>query len=233
MTSYPIGVPPVTGKTNAGRETQPYQYPYGVIPRRVVGTGGGHSIEGGQEGFWKFAADSPLRLLSLLPDIHPSVGLALWNTLRLTCGEGDTQIIAVTPGTPKKGEIVDVEGTAAIEALWESLPEEIGGLVGLMSQLTQQAMLTGLVCAEAEPGPSMTGVHCVWPVDSLTIFFHRDFKTTRILPLQRQLFIKKPKETYQGYAVLSRDTFFWRTMDAVIDDPYGRAPFAVAAFECL
>lgn len=232
MKRIPVG----TARPNrdgTARQTQPFQYPFGVIPRRFIsGRRFGEGEEGRHE-FWRFGRDNPLRLLSLLPEVHPSVGLALWNALRLTTAEGDTQIIAVKPGSSTAGEVVDPTGTAAIEELWESLPEEIGGLTGLMTQLLQQALLTGLVCAEAQPGPRMKGVHCVWPVDSLTVFFHRDFETTEILPLQRQLLIKQPKETYQGYAALSRDTFFWRSVDQWVDEPYGRAPYAAAAFECL
>lgn len=234
MMKIPLGTAQ-PNRDGGRRQSQPYQYPFGVIPRRLISSRGldhrGHGED--RETFWKYGRENPLRLLSLLPDVHPSIGLALWNALRLTTCEGDTQIVAVKPGTPGKGEVVDNGGTAAIEALWESLPEEIGGLTGLMTQLIQQAMLTGLVCAEAVPASRMQGVYRVWPVDSLTIHFHRDFETTEVMPLQRQLLIKKPKETFQGYAVLSRDTFFWRSIDQQVDEPYGRAPFAPAVFECL
>jgi len=232
MLRIPLGTA-APNRDGTARQTQPFHYPFGVIPRRFIS---GRRFADGEEGrheFWRFGRESPLRLLSLLPDVHPSVGLALWNALRLTTTEGDTQIIAATPGSPSSGEVLDPAGTAAIETLWESLPEEIGGLTGLMTQLIQQALLTGLVCTEAQPGPRMKGVHCVWPVDSLTVFFHRDFDTTEILPLQRQLLIKQPKQTFQGYTVLSRDTFFWRSVDQWVDEPYGRAPYATAAFECL
>ena len=224
--------PVAIGAGGTQRETQPYQFPYGVIPRRFIGESRLDRKQG-QRGFYDYAYDSPLRMLQYLADIHPSLSLALWNALRLTCGEGDVQIIAVSPGNSTKGEKIDQGGTAAIEALWESQPEEMGGFVGIQTQLTIQTILTGIACCEGQPGPSGQGVHRVWPVDSLTVFFHRDFDTTEIMPLQRQLFIKKPKETYQGYAALSRETFFWRTMDAMVDEPYGRAPYATACMECL
>lgn len=213
------------------RQTQPFRYPYGVIPRREFGRGLGLERGAGSSEFLRCAHDNPLRLLNLLADVHPSVGLALWNALRLTCGEGAAQIVAVKK--KRDSQSIDDDATNSLSDLWESLPSEIGGLPGLMGQLTIQALLTGLVCVEGVPGPRGTGVSEVWPVESLTIHFHRDPSTTRIMPLQRQLFIKKPESTYAGFAQLSIDTFFWRSIDAMVDEPYGRAPYAPAVTEML
>jgi hypothetical protein len=38
------------------------------------------------EGLARMAIQQPLELLSLLPDIVPEVGLALWNSTFLACG---------------------------------------------------------------------------------------------------------------------------------------------------
>lgn len=181
---------------------------------------------------------NPLRLLSFLPDLHPTVGLATWNALRLTCAPGDMRIRAVKPGPGSEG---DDAGSAALDALWASLPKEIGGLMGLQTSLTLQLMFTGLTCIEGVPGARGLGIGQVWPVDSLTIKMDRDAETMEAMPWQRQIYPNAkdgeapvPSGDYVGgYRRLSTDTFFWRTIDAWPDDMYGRAPYAAVLNEIL
>lgn len=198
---------------------------YSVIPRRALNS----AVTSNSNGIYGLCYSSPLRLLSILPDIHPTIGLALWNALRLACAPGDLRIVAMT--TDGGDEQVDDKGNQALDALWGSLPSEIGGLNGLQRQLFQQAILTGLICAEAVPGRRGKGVGEIWPVDSLSIGFNRNPETQRIIPLQRQMF--PTGETKLGWTELDPNTFFWSAMDAMVDEPYGRAPYAPAVAECL
>jgi hypothetical protein len=213
-----------------GRQTtanQPGYYTGFVIPRRGIAT---QTITSRTlPTLW---SDTPLRLLSYLPDIHPSVGLALWNALCLTCAPGDLRIIAQEVGAGN-GELHEA-GTERLEELWETLPNEIGGLSGLQEQLTSQALLTGMICAEAVPGPRGAGVGDIFPVDSLSIAFKRNPDTDRLIPHQRQIYAPRlDRPSNAGYVELSTDTFFWRTVQAMVDEPYGRAPYAPAIAECL
>ncbi|RYG48700.1 hypothetical protein EON79_03675 [bacterium] len=222
---------PPSPRTGGVRQTEPQginphaQNGFGLIPRR--GTTYAHDLCD-RSGVQRMAWGSPLRLLKVLPDVHPSVGLALWNALRLSCAPGDLVIQAVQAD----GD-TDPDGTAAIADLWKSLPSEIGGLTGLQTQLTQEAVLTGLCCAEAVPGGRLGGVAHVWPVDSLSIAFKRDRRTGEAMPLQRQHFADRGRETEFGHVVLNTETFFWRAVDSMVDEPYGRAPYASALTECL
>ena len=218
------------------RQTEPAHYlpnaagGLSFIPRRGVELGGYLST---RDGLKRWAQDTPLRLLALLPDIHPAVGQALWNALRLICKPGDVEIVAVKPLSKAGGaDERDDDGTAAIKALFESQPPEIGGQDGLITTLTIGAMLTGLPFLEAVPGPSGTGVRRLYPVDSLTLRFNREGDDDEVVAYQLQRFPRSGGKT-GGYVALDAARMFWRPMDNFPDDPYGRAPFAAALGEVL
>ena len=206
-----------------------------------IGRGGvGHVVRRGVDptlahalttpgGVASLAVGNALRLLKLLPDVHPMVDKELWNVLQLACAPGDLQILAVVDGP--NGEEIDAEGTASLDALWKSLPPEIGGLYGLQRMLTQEATLTGLAFVETVPGRSGEGVFEIWVVDSLSILFERD-DTGHLSPMQRQA-NAPPSANRNGYVPLSKDLCFWRAVNPMVDEPYGRAPFGVALNECL
>lgn len=196
----------------------------GIIPRRGMGS---NPLLDAKTSLLRYAQDTPLRMMSILPDIHPMVGLATWNALRLACCADDLQIVAVPVDQPDDSDDTDENGTTILNDLWSSLPNEIGGLQGLQTTLTMQAMFTGLVCCEAVPGVSGQGVTRVWPVDSLSIYFGRDDARADITPYQRQI------GGAWGYQELDPQRFFWRSVDAWVDDPYGRAPYATALAEVL
>lgn len=180
----------------------------------------------------RMAQGSPLRLLKILPDLHPAVGLALSNALRLSCAPSDVKILAQRLDDGKD-DALEQKGNAALESLWESLPSDIGGFDGLLKQLVQEDILTGLCCVEAVPGKRLQGVAEVWPVDSLSIAFKRDADTGRIVPLQKQIGYKPGVPHDLGYARLDPETFFWHASDSMVDDPYGRAQYGPAVAECL
>ena len=219
--------PPKT-LVGSARQTEPQGFsPYaqggfGVIPRR-----GTRLDVCDQEGLRRWAVGSPIKLLKLLPDLHPDVGAALDNILRLAGSGIRIEAVRVDDGV---ADATEEAGQKALDALWGSLDREIGDFDGLVNQLLQEVVLTGLCCAEAVPGKRGQGVAEVWPVDSTTVSFRR--KDGRLSPLQRQL-IPKGGATYQGYADLSPDTFFWRALDTQVDDPYGRALFGTALPEVL
>lgn len=196
----------------------------GIIPRRGMGS---NPLLDAKTSLLRYAQDTPLRLMSILPDIHPSVGLATWNALRLACCQDDLRIVAVPVDQPDDSDDTDEPGTTILNDLWSSLPNEIGGLQGLQTTLTMQAMFTGLVCVEAVPGARGKGVTRVWPVDSLTVYFGRDDAQADLTPYQRQV------GGAWGYQRLDMSRFFWRSVDAWVDDPYGRAPYATALAEVL
>ncbi|RYG33916.1 hypothetical protein EON81_16940 [bacterium] len=222
--NYPAGRPQAVRRQTEPQGINPYaNNGLGIIARRQISTDACD-----REGVHRLALGNPLRLLKILPEVHPSVGLALWNTNRLACAPGDLSIQAIDASGK-----VDPEGTAALDALWSSLPSEIGGLLGLQTQLTQELVLTGLCCAEAVPGAAMQGVAAVWPVDSLSIAFCRDRETGRAMPMQRQFYPQRSADMQFGHVALDVDTFFWRALDAMVDEPYGRAPYAPALTEVL
>ena len=112
------------------------------------------------EGLARMAIQQPLELLSLLPDIVPEVGLALWNSTFLACGPESVRIKAVTR-RPDGGSEEAPEGTAAIKELWEKNPDEVGGLIDAFGRNYQMAMFAGMCAAEAVPGNRGKGVKAV------------------------------------------------------------------------
>lgn len=194
-----------------------------------------------------FATTNPMRLLALLPDVHPSVGFALWNALRLTCPPDGFRIQAIKA---QKSSTVAAEpddaATMALDKLWESLPSEIGGLMGLQTQLTIEALFTGLVCVEAVPATRLKGLSRVWPVSSLTIAFGRDDRNADLTAYQYQTYSSFSNTATgkwsqqqiseflaQPYKRLNPQTFFWSAIDPMVDEPYGRAPYAPALAEVM
>lgn len=215
---------------SGGRQTRPQGYnPYlrggaGLLARRADDP----RLLLARKDLARYAESSPLRLLALLPDVHPAVGLATWNALRLACAPGDLQIVAVQDSAPGEADdTMDPDATAAIADLWESLPQEIGGLQGLQTTLTLSGLFTGLMAVEAVPGRRGSGVSGVWPVDSLTLAFFRDSADSGAIPHQRQT------GAPNGFKRLDGPGFFWRALDSFADDPYGRAPYAPAVSEIL
>jgi len=213
------------------RQTQPGHYnpfshaPLGLIPRRSVSE---RDLFSSLISVRDLAQRSPNRLLALLLDVHPAVSYATWNALRLSCAQGDSRIVAMKTSSAGQGdEAMDEEGTALLDALWQSLPAEIGGFTGLQSTLTLEALFTGMCSVEAVPGRSGEGVRRVWPVDSLTIQFGRDSADSDLTAYQKQ--------TGKGFGWqrLDSETFFWKLIDNLPDSAEGRAPYFPALSEAL
>lgn len=209
-----------------GRQTRPRGFsPYAaggvsVVARRGVPDRG---FLANASALSCFAEESALRLLAYLPDIDPLVGMAAENVLNFTCAPGDLQIVAVRPNAPgKSDDDTDDAGTTALESLWDALPDEVGGLGGLLSLSVVSLLFGGLTCAEGVPGPRGTGLSAVWPVDPLTLRFVRDAPDAPVSLEQRQTGSALP------WKRLRADTVFFRAAPSWVDDPYGRAYFGAA-----
>ena len=242
------------------RQTEPRNWqPFasggtGVIARRApVDPIFGQTYDSLQE----YASTYPMRLLSLLPDIHPSVGLALWNALRLSCPRDGFKLQVYKKQIPGQQLEPDISGQQAIDAFWAQLPPEIGGLNGFQTQLTIQGLFTGLMTVEVVPDAVLKGLHRAWPVDSLSIWFARWNRNDDLWPYQRQRFPaglgvyagpqaipKPPPGAPSGpagmpailggaFVPLNKENFMWRAIDSLVDDPYGRAPYGAALQEAI
>lgn len=213
--------------------------PFGIVPRRGLDPLALFSSEQLRD----LAITNPMRLVTMLPDIHPSVDMALNTYLRLTCGEDACQVVAEDPDA-LAGEDGTVEpnqqDTVSLNAMWASLPSEAGGgFRGLRTMLAIQAALTGMLVVEAVPGPVLTGVSRVHPVDSLTTDFTRDNRDADLTLRQRQRWpvASGVSDARRGWLYdwvpLPPDRVFWRAMDQTVDGPHGRAPYASAVNEVI
>ena len=223
------------------RETQPANFfplgPGGVYPiyRRNLLSPYAMSLNATLSAF---GSTSPLRVLLPLADIDPDVGLAVDNVLTLICSPDDTKIVAMETSEPGRGDAAKNEDdTASLDALWQSLPSEIGGLNGLMAQLAMLTCFTGIASCEAVPGPLFQGVHRIWPVDSFTLLFGRHAQADDLIPYQRQNYttVNQFNDQYPipGYKQLNPITFCWNSWQPWVDEPYGRAMMAPAVAEVL
>lgn len=202
----------------------------GYIARRGVEFGTSIALQS-LEGVARLAVQQPLELLSLLPDLVPEVGLALWNVTYLGAGPGSVRIKAVTrkpDGTSEEAP----EGTAAIEALWRNNSNEVGGLLDALGQNLQMLLFGGMCAAEAVPGRRGEGVLSVFPINSLTLRFRRE--TDGSLGLyQRQTANPNGLGIYSAgfggfFLPLPMNRIFYSRLPSLPDEPYGRAPFGAA-----
>lgn len=210
----------------------------GYIARRGVDFGTSVAVQT-LEGVARMAAQQPLELLSLLPDLVPEVGLALWNGTFLGCGQDSLRIKAMTVCAGGGSEEAP-EGTAAIKALWDRQPDEVGGLADALAQNFQMLMFSGLCAAEAVPDRRRRGIAAVYPVNSLTLRFKRENDGTLAL-YQRQTANPNGLGIYSAgfgglFEPMPMERFFYSKLPALPDEPYGRAPYGAALtviLECL
>lgn len=210
----------------------------GYIARRGIDFGTSIALQT-LEGVARMAVQQPLELLSLLPELVPEVGIAVWNNTFLACGPDSLRIRAVTRREGGGSEEAP-EGTAAILRLWEGQPDEVGGLLDALGQNYQMLLFSGLAAVEAVPGPSGIGIKAVYPVNSLTLRFKREEDGTLAL-YQRQTANPNGLGIYSAgfggmFLPMPMNRFFYSKLPALPDEPYGRAPFAAVlnvVLECL
>lgn len=210
----------------------------GYIARRGVDMGTSIAVQS-LEGVARMAIQQPLELISLLPDVVPEVGLAVWNGLRLGCSPGAVRIKAMTISSDGGSE-EDPAGTAAIASLFDNLPDEVGTFDDCLSRNFMMMMFSGMCAVEAVPGVRGKGLSQVWPVNTLTLRFKREDDGSLAL-YQRQVANPNGTGLFSSgmggvYEPMPMDRFFYSSMDGFPDDPYGRAPFApclTVVLECL
>lgn len=194
----------------------------GLLPRRDVRD---ITLMLTPEGLMRSALSNPLRALWNLRGLHPALTLAEQNTLGLLCQPGDLDIIAVRPNGPGEADDeIDANATERLSELWNRLPQETGGLDGLMETLILELLYKGMAVVEVVPGKRMEGIAAVYPVDALTVQFGHDAETGGLLPYQRQT---------RGMVPLSTDRTFWREMNGGVGNPYGIAVRASAFSEIM
>lgn len=236
--------PPPTVPTNTRRQSEPRIFnPYlqggSMMPRR----GDYAAALFTDEQIEHAARFSPLWLIKQLPYLHPSVDMALYTALTLMCPVDGIKIVAVpadAPATTAEGSVeADDKDTMSLNQMWAQLPAEVGnGLHGLQLMLSCEMMLTGMACAEGVPGPELTGIRRVWPVDSLTIAFLRPNRDADLQPYQKQRYpfaapnAQNNNATY-GWQPLDASTFKWNAINQTIDVPEGKSMYASATNEAL
>ncbi len=210
----------------------------GYIARRGVDFGTSVDTQS-LEGVARLAVQQPLVLLSLLPDLVPEVGSALWNMTYLGAGPGSVRIKAMTV-TSDGGSEEAPEGTAAIVDLWEHNSVEAGGMEDAMAQNLQMLLFSGMAAAEAVPDARGKGVRSVYPVNTLTLRFRRD-DDGELRLYQQQIANPNGMGIFSAgfgglFTPMPMNRFFYSRMTALPDEPYGRAPFGPAltiTLECL
>ncbi len=151
-------------------------------------------------------------LIDTLSDAHPDVGFAIWNFLRI--GNTDFEIKVTKPDSDKEF----TQGAKLVDQFLHSLKlpnatqfESSREIKKVINSLMLSVVARGACALELVLAPSLTGVAFMAPVDPVTIVFK--FENGRYVP-------------YQSNGSLSLDipTFFMETLDARIDEPYGRSP---------
>ncbi len=210
----------------------------GWIARRGVDFGSSMAVQT-LEGLSRLAMQQPLVLLSLLPDLVPEVGLALWNVTYLGCGPESVKLKAVRL-TPNGNAEEVAEATERVKQLWKHNPSEIGGFTDVLSQNLQMLCFSGMCACEAVPGNRGTGVAAVFPVNTLTLRYRREDDGALTL-WQQQIANANGMALYSGgmggvFMPMPMERFFTSCMSSLPDEPYGRAPFGAAltiVLECL
>jgi hypothetical protein len=221
----------------AGRATRPSYYsPYnqtglGVVPRRSTDVQTAAFLARCHSGQWngttdplllaQFSATFPLRLLRLFAEMHPIVSLARRNNICLAFAPGDTRIVALKQGGEAGKEQVDDAGTAELENLFDSH----GGLRSLQVAGANAAMTDGLLCYEAVPGPTGTGIADLFTFDSMTTQFRPGKESEPPLVLQQR--------QDGGWEDLPAETVFYKAVDGTRDNPYGCPLFSAVVTEAL
>jgi hypothetical protein len=207
----------------------------GFIARRGIDQGTSIALQT-LEGVQRLAAQQPLQLLALLPALVPEIDLAIWNGVTLGCGPDSVRIKAMTAKADGGSEEAP-EGTAAIDALFASLPDEVGTLSDALAQNFEMVLFSGMAAVEAVPAGRGKGVAEVWPVNSLTLRFKRE-ADGKLALYQRQTADVNGLGIYSSgmgglFVPMPMERFFWSKIGGLPDEPYGRAPFAAALTETL
>ena len=187
---------------------------------------------------WSFgsAGLSPLRILTFLSEISPPVAYSCDMNLRLMIPAEGLGIVGGLTATDGSGYEQNDKANSILDKLWDSLPDDIGGLHGLQTSLALTTMFAGMACLEAVPAKGLkAGVARIWPCDPLTIEFARPTPDSDIRPYQRQTLYNGGVIVggYNNLYPLNTNTFFWRALDNWPDSPYGTPQYATTLPEVL
>ena len=155
------------------------------------------------------------QLLTLLPDLSPDVGLAVWNVLRL--GSDGFQY-AVKDEQGQDDEV----GKAMLDKLKPRLCARYGGLNGLIVQWLLTGFLQGAVCGEIALTEALNDVDDVYPIDPHAIETTLDEKGKPV-----DWFVPPSGARIQ----MNPEKFWYVPIDPYIEDPYGRPPVGPALQE--
>jgi hypothetical protein len=155
-------------------------------------------------------------LMDTLMDAHPDLGFAIWNFLRI--GNSDYKIEVFKPDGVslfQPGQKVIDQWVSLLELPNITQFETSRTLKKLINQLMLTVLTRGSCACELVLAPSLTGVAFIAPVDPTTVVFK--YQNGRFVPYQND-----------GSLSLDLPTFIYETLDAKIDDPYGRSPLTNA-----
>lgn len=153
---------------------------------------------------------SACQLLTLLPDLSPDVGLAVWNILRLG-SNGFNYTVKDNQGQD------DENGKALLDVLMPRINARYGGLAGLIVQWLLTGFLQGAVCGEIALTEGLHDVEDIYPIDPYTI---ESSINAEGRPVDFFLPASGPR------VEMNPEKFWYVPIDTYIDDPYGRPPAA-------
>lgn len=153
---------------------------------------------------------SASQLLTLLPDLSPDVGLAVWNILRLG-SNGFRYTVKDSQGQD------DETAKQLLDALVPRINARYGGLNGLIVQWLLTGFLQGAVCGEIALTEGLDDVEDIYPIDPYMIESTLDAEGKPV-----DFFIS----SNGGRVEMNPEKFWYVPIDTYIDDPYGRPPAA-------
>jgi 2'-5' RNA ligase len=202
-------------------------FPYAFLPRRQYQSVDLSSIN--------VSTLSPQQLIDLLSDSDPDVSLAWWNFLLLSCGNWHVDV-----RTPDDQE--DPDGQDIMNDLLSVVNGKWGGFDNLLQQWTMSILLEGACCGETIPTDNFDGVHDIVPVTPWTIYFQRDARQDLIMYQWQPMIANGMVNSFYepptissianasygaaGFRLLNMQTVSYVPFMPMVDDPYGRMPFA-------
>ena len=150
------------------------------------------------------------QLLTLLPDLSPDVGLAVWNILRL----GSTGFAYTVKDANGQD---DEKAKSALDGIVKRINARFGGINGLITQWLMSAFLQGAVCGEVALTESLNDVDDIYAIDPHTIETTLDVDGKPV-----DWFVTPSGAKLQ----MNPEKFWYIPLDPCIDDPYGRSAIA-------
>ncbi len=226
-------LPRIVSKTTTPRQTLPTNanilgsFPYAFLPRRQYQSVDLSSVN--------VSTLSPQQLIDLLSDADPDVSLAMWNFLMLVCGEWQVDARTYT-------DEEDPVASDAVNNILNGINTKWGGFQNLLYQWTMSVLLEGACSGETIPSDDLKDVHDIVPVTPWTIYFQRDANQDLIVYQWQPMIangmvnnFEQPPDiasianhTYgaAGFRLMNTATFGYVPYMPMVDDPYGRMPFA-------